>query len=242
MEGVSLDLHRENILCGNLPARRTFANDETSDGGGVSDQADNGLVRAQWSTAPVHRDERKQAVLDLVPLARPRREVADIDRQAELVNDPLSLLVRLCAAVPAPRFHTVRYAGVLAAASKWRPKIVPRAATSAPSVDADAPPKRKGSRNWGGRSPPHGVDVRRRRRQVAVGAADGAHIRARRREVPQVRGPDETRGARARPQEHRPLPATPRRAARNIRCAPARAPPYSPTAVLRRLTLGDHAA
>ena len=80
--------------------------------------------------------------------------------------DPLSLLMRLCAAVPAPRFHTVRYAGVLAAASKWRPKIVPRAATSAPSVDAesDAPPKRKGSRNWGGRSPPHGVDVRRRRR------------------------------------------------------------------------------
>lgn len=27
--------------------------------------------------------------------------------------DPLSLLLRLCAAVPAPCFHTVRYAGVL---------------------------------------------------------------------------------------------------------------------------------
>ena len=27
--------------------------------------------------------------------------------------------------VPAPRFHTVRYAGVLAPASKLRPKIVP---------------------------------------------------------------------------------------------------------------------
>ena len=37
--------------------------------------------------------------------------------------DPLSLLMRLCAAVPAPRFHTVRYAGVLAAASKWRPRL-----------------------------------------------------------------------------------------------------------------------
>jgi hypothetical protein len=31
--------------------------------------------------------------------------------------DPLSLLSRLCAAVPPPRFHTVRYAGVLASAS-----------------------------------------------------------------------------------------------------------------------------
>jgi len=38
--------------------------------------------------------------------------------------DPLSLLLRLCAAVPAPRFHTVRYAGVLAARSKVRPHIV----------------------------------------------------------------------------------------------------------------------
>jgi hypothetical protein len=40
--------------------------------------------------------------------------------------DPLSLLCRLVALVPAPRFHTVRYFGVLAAASKWRPLIVPK--------------------------------------------------------------------------------------------------------------------
>ncbi|RYZ68637.1 MAG: hypothetical protein EOP08_00015 [Proteobacteria bacterium] len=31
-----------------------------------------------------------------------------------------ALLSRLAASVPAPRFHTVRYAGVLAAASKLR--------------------------------------------------------------------------------------------------------------------------
>ncbi|HEY5374827.1 MAG TPA: transposase, partial [Polyangiaceae bacterium] len=42
--------------------------------------------------------------------------------------DPLSLLCRLVALVPAPRFHTVRYSGVLAAASKWRPFIVPKPA------------------------------------------------------------------------------------------------------------------
>jgi hypothetical protein len=40
--------------------------------------------------------------------------------------DPLSLLCRLVALVPAPRFHTVRYFGVLAAASKWRPLVVPK--------------------------------------------------------------------------------------------------------------------
>jgi len=35
--------------------------------------------------------------------------------------DPLSLLCRLVALVPAPRFHTVRYFGVLAPSAKWRP-------------------------------------------------------------------------------------------------------------------------
>ena len=37
----------------------------------------------------------------------------------------LSLLCRLAASVPPPRHHTVRYAGVLAAASEWRSRIVP---------------------------------------------------------------------------------------------------------------------
>jgi hypothetical protein len=39
--------------------------------------------------------------------------------------DPLSLLCRLATAVPPPRFNTVRYAGVLAAAAKWRARVVP---------------------------------------------------------------------------------------------------------------------
>ena len=48
--------------------------------------------------------------------------------------DPLSLLTRLCAAVPPPRFHTVRYAGVLASASKLRSRILPE-----PPGKQDAP-------------------------------------------------------------------------------------------------------
>ena len=39
--------------------------------------------------------------------------------------DPLSLLCRLAAAVPPPRYHTVQYAGVLASASPWRRRIAP---------------------------------------------------------------------------------------------------------------------
>ena len=39
--------------------------------------------------------------------------------------DPLSLLCRLATSVPPPRFHTVKYSGVLAPASTWRARIAP---------------------------------------------------------------------------------------------------------------------
>ena len=45
--------------------------------------------------------------------------------------NPLSLLSRLAASVPSPRRHTVRYAGVLASASKLRPRIAPEGAAAA---------------------------------------------------------------------------------------------------------------
>ena len=62
--------------------------------------------------------------------------------------DPLSLLSRLAASVPAPKFHTVRYLGVLAPASKLRSRIVPVSPpndTSEPETD-DPPASRTGSR------------------------------------------------------------------------------------------------
>jgi hypothetical protein len=61
--------------------------------------------------------------------------------------DPLSLLCRLAAAVPPPRFHTVRYAGILAPASKLRPRILPKPpATSTNDIEPRTQPKRGGSR------------------------------------------------------------------------------------------------
>jgi len=62
--------------------------------------------------------------------------------------DPLSLLSRLAASVPAPRTHTVRYAGVLASASKLRSRIVPTPPVLQVAQDADesSKPKRAGCR------------------------------------------------------------------------------------------------
>jgi putative transposase len=42
------------------------------------------------------------------------------DKTIAVDMDPLSLLCRLAMSVPPPRFHTVKYSGVLASASPWR--------------------------------------------------------------------------------------------------------------------------
>ena len=64
--------------------------------------------------------------------------------------DPLSLVARLAAAVPPPRFHTVKYAGVLASAHRWRARIAPRKAADQPDAppepEPDEKPKRRGAR------------------------------------------------------------------------------------------------
>jgi len=49
--------------------------------------------------------------------------------------DPLSLLCRLAAIVPPPGQHQIRYAGVLAAAAKWRPLVVPPPPSTTPAAD-----------------------------------------------------------------------------------------------------------
>jgi hypothetical protein len=67
-----------------------------------------------------HRLERGAGELVRITL---KRAYADGTVAVEL--DPLSLLCRLATSVPPPRFHTVKYAGVLASASPWRPRIAP---------------------------------------------------------------------------------------------------------------------
>ena len=53
-------------------------------GRGGADEVDDDLMAGEWAASPVHRDVGEQAVLDLVPLARTGREVADGDRDADL--------------------------------------------------------------------------------------------------------------------------------------------------------------
>ncbi len=60
--------------------------------------------------------------------------------------DPLSLLARLCISVPPPKLHTVRYAGVLASASKIRPRIVPSSPSPKPESAGDTKPAPTGCR------------------------------------------------------------------------------------------------
>ena len=56
------------------------------------------------------------------------------DGATHIVMEPMELLEKLSALVPAPRSHLVRYSGVLAPASKWRPRIVPEPPPAIPST------------------------------------------------------------------------------------------------------------
>ena len=93
----------------------------------------------QYVLRPPIAQERLELQKDgLVRIALKR---AYSDGTVAVEMDPLSLLCRLATSVPPPRHHTVRYAGVLASASPWRPRIAPRKPTAEPAEDA---PKRSG--------------------------------------------------------------------------------------------------
>src|SRR5579859_5532566 len=60
-------------------------------GRGRRDELDDDLVADEGLAPPVLADRAEQAVLDLVPLARPGREVADGDLETRLVGQLLEL-------------------------------------------------------------------------------------------------------------------------------------------------------
>jgi hypothetical protein len=47
------------------------------------------------------------------------------DGTTHVIFEPLELIERLAALVPAPRFNLVRYSGVLAPSAAWRPLVIP---------------------------------------------------------------------------------------------------------------------
>jgi hypothetical protein len=55
------------------------------------------------------------------------------DGTTHIVMEPLELLEKLSALVPAPRAHLVRYSGVFAPAAKWRALVIPESSSAAAS-------------------------------------------------------------------------------------------------------------
>jgi hypothetical protein len=103
----------------------------------------------------IHGDDRPRLERLLSYCARPPIALERLERLADgrllyrfkrpwrdgtthVVYEPLELLEKLSALVPAPRAHLVRYAGVLAPASKWRSWIVPAVVVAENSVAGTA--------------------------------------------------------------------------------------------------------
>ena len=100
----------------------------------------------RYALRPPIAQERVELRPDGLVRIAPERAYADGTVAVDM--DPLSLLCRLAASVPPPRFHTVKYAGVLASASAHRParsRIAPRpkqVEAAAACGEAAAPKKR----------------------------------------------------------------------------------------------------
>ena len=144
--------------------------------------------------------------------------------------DPLSLLSRLAASVPAPRLHTVRYAGALGSASKLRARLVPKPVADAAHVVAapvetaheQTTPRRRPYRRWAELlMRTFGLDV------LACPRCDG-----RMRLLALVTEPARIARALRALGEPTELPAR----------SPARGPPYWKSRVLRRGKGNEHAA
>ena len=153
--------------------------------------------------------------------------VAYADGTVAVDMDPLSLLCRLATSVPPPRFHVVKYAGVLASASPWRSRIGPRPVApaelgAADSDDAPAPnakPKRGGYRPW----------AELLRRTFAIDVLECPTCKGRMRLIAMLTEPSSIHRFLAALGEPTDVPAR----------SPSRGPPYWKSVVLRRRALGE---
>ncbi len=139
--------------------------------------------------------------------------------------DPLSLVARLAAAVPPPRFHTVKsvkYAGVLASAHKWRARIAPErpAGPADAAGEPDEKPRRRGARRlW----------AELLARTFAIDVLPCPRCSGRRKLVATVTDPESVRAYLRGIGEPCDVPER----------SPSRGPPYWKSTVLRREALGS---
>ncbi|WP_437624030.1 transposase [Sorangium sp. So ce1151] len=145
--------------------------------------------------------------------------------------DPLSLLCRLAASVPPPRFHTVKYAGVLASASRprWRASASDRALRSHKSLRRRTmTPLRNASVAAIGRSTNRAELLRR---TFAIDVLECPTCKGRMKRVAMVTEPRNIARFLSALGEPTDVPAR----------SPNRGPPYWKSTVLRRKALGDAA-
>jgi hypothetical protein len=132
---------------------------------------------------------------------------------------------RLATSVPPPRFHTVKYAGVLASASPWRKRIGPRPAKQEEPAKADeepAPKRRRGGyRPW----------AELLRRTFAIDVLECPACKGRMKLVAMVTEPIRIVRFLSALGEPTEVPAR----------SPNRGPPYWKSTLLRRKALGDAA-
>src|SRR4051794_33465421 len=107
MEIVTRDVDVVHLVVGDFDARGIALVIDLASylqagvGGCGADQLYDGLMADERLAAPILRDEREQAVLDLVPLAGAGRQMTDRDGDAELIRQVLQL------ALPQPNTDAV---------------------------------------------------------------------------------------------------------------------------------------
>lgn len=138
--------------------------------------------------------------------------------------DPLSLLCRLATSVPPPRYHTVKYAGVLASASKWRARIAPKVAVDVVAAIAGTEEPAPGRRGCAYR--PWAALLRR---TFSIDVLECPKCKGRMKLLAMVTDAKSIRRFLASTDE--PLDAPTR--------APNRGPPFWQSTVLRRKALGE---
>src|SRR3989304_2979192 len=90
LEIEAVHVLRSHPAAGGIAAAIQPARDrEASRGRRPGNELDDGFIVTERFAAPIGRDERKEPMFDLVPLARPGREVTDRDREPDLIGEGL---------------------------------------------------------------------------------------------------------------------------------------------------------
>ena len=95
MKSIAFEVDGLHLCSGHLPTGLVPSSVETADDleasrrGGPGDEMHDGFVVPQWLASPVLGDEREEAMLDLIPLARAWREMADRQGPASLIRQVL---------------------------------------------------------------------------------------------------------------------------------------------------------